>query len=267
VSFDLEVTFSGLTLLVPVGARELWALMVEHKPGKPEDLHHPLVVWPPPFTPQDTPPYRSIIGRSISYVGKDTGTDVRMQLQRVSGNLSKAHKVYARRNANENWFTGSLSPHFTAQVKLTNVDGIDASGGRWWRYGKWGTVRLFTHVTAALSQHAGTELTVPLGSTLPALKIKPDADNVVRVGFFNVPETELEKPSLGNEPLPNAAPKHFHVLATLLGIPPGAFPKYVSPQPRRPSRELEPLVRQGIRGVTPYACLTFPLCPDDEQSC
>lgn len=265
--FDVEVTFSGLTLLVPVGRRELWALMVKHQPSAPEDLHHPFVVWPPPFTPQDKPPYRSIFGRSLSYTGRDTGTDVRVQLQRVSGNLSKAHKVYARKSASENWFNGSLTPRFAAQVKLTNIDGIDASGGRWWRYGPWGAVRIFTHVTATLSQHPGTELEVPLASALPPLKLRPDADGVVRVGFFNVPEVELKTPSAGVEPMANAAPRHFHVLAKLLGIPPGAFPKYIRPQPKRPTREPEALTREGIRGVNPYACLTFPVCPEDEPNC
>jgi hypothetical protein len=276
-TFDLHVTFSGLTVLVPVGATELWALMVKHKATKPngdvdkEHNHEACLVLPPPLSADDIFQYWSIEGLTNSFTGAATTADVSLLLRTVPGNLSKAHAFKApHTGASGNWFDpATMDARFSARIRLVNVESVVATGGRFWKYPPWGTVRLATHVTAVLTGMTGTFIDVPISDGGTPLRVRATSD-VARVGFYNLPTEELESPSEGTEPAAGKEPKHFRMLMNHLGITKGTPPKYVNPQPKHRRKEASLGILSGevgTFGVNPYACLTVPVCPDSEPDC
>jgi hypothetical protein len=288
-SFDLHVTFSGLTLLVPVGQNELWAMMVRHPSGNAADDHHLYVTWPPPFKETDAFQHAVADGQRITFTGAATTKDVRTLLEVVKGNLTKKHGVKApKKSSTKTWFDPKkpLHPKLGGWVRLVNVASITPAGGRYWRYGDEQRVLLSTHVTAVVPGTPGNSIAVPLADgtslTLNA------TGGVLKVGFFNVPRSEITNPSMGQEPLDGQEPPHFHAIANLLGIPHGHAPKYIWPQNASTGGAAQAGVRMApesatatapapaagstmtaemVMGVNPYACLSLPLCPDDDPAC
>ena len=286
-SFELHVTFSGLLLLVPVGRSELWAMMVRHPSPHAMHDHHLYVAWPPPFKPTDRFEHALADGQRITFTGAPTAADVRLLLRVVHGNLTKVHGVKAPKKSKTNgWFdpTKKLHPKLGGWVRLVNVDRISTAGGRFWRYGTESRVLLSTHVTAVVPGVPGSGISVPLADGT-SRTISATA-GVLKVGFFNVPASEMAHPSTGAELPDGATPPHFPAIESLLGIKPGHAPQYINPQDgsgtapasRAQQQQAQPpqghdhdhtATRAGgtARGINPYACLTLPLCPDDDPTC
>jgi hypothetical protein len=263
VTFVLQVTITGLCLLVPTSDdRALWVIMPEAE-GQPDGdggkvpKHVPALRYDVGSTrsgvPVGSPDWKELTPLTKCLQGAAMG-DIKHLVRRVNGNQSRKHGKHAPLR----WFKDQLSASdealIAARAVLTGITDLTPWSGKEWIYGD---ERLELHTAAAciIQDVPGTSLkcSVDRGS----LELFPDpTNNTLKVDLCHLPKDELDGKHDMSKPKHRKPPKHWEPYRTLLGVTEDVRPLRPDDDP-----DVEAL------GMNPFACMTIPTCPENEPDC